>query len=69
MASNDGVPNHLAFNVIEPLIIVGDSKARFRKRCAETLIDHNNSGKSFLIETVSKPENENQERRKCIAGR
>ena len=30
VASNDGVPNHLAFNVIEPLIIVGDSKVRFK---------------------------------------
>ena len=29
VASNDGVPNHLAFNVIEPLIIVGDSKVKF----------------------------------------
>ena len=26
LASNDGVPNHLAFNAKEPLIIVGDSK-------------------------------------------
>ena len=30
VASNDGVPNHLAFNVIEPLIIVGDSKVKFK---------------------------------------
>ena len=30
VASNDGVPNHLAFNVIEPLIIVGDSKVKLR---------------------------------------
>ena len=30
VASNDGVPNHLAFNVIEPLSIVGDSKVRFK---------------------------------------
>ena len=29
VASNDGVPNHLALNVIEPLIIVGDSKVKF----------------------------------------
>ena len=32
LASNDGVPNHLAFNVIEPLIIVGDSKARIQTK-------------------------------------
>ena len=30
VASNDGVPNHLAFNVIEPLSIVGDSKVKFK---------------------------------------
>ena len=28
VASNDGIPNHLAFNAKEPLIIVGDSKVR-----------------------------------------